>query len=248
LAEYDAIINLSGENIGGQRWSKQRKQAILKSRTNCTQKIVEALLQLEKPPFLINASAVGIYPTAYNASSPKQCEEDDAVTSAENFLNQVGLAWEAALKPLERAHIPYAVTRFGVVLEKNGGMVREVLPSFKFMMGSVLGSGQQSFSWVHRDDVISAMAFLLQKRLAGVFNVVAPEVVTQRQFAKTLARVMHRPCFMRLPAFVIKLLFGQMGQELLLSGQSVSSKKLQDAGFSFQYPKLEKALKDIVSK
>ncbi len=134
--------------------------------------------------------------------------------------------------------------RFGVIFKKNQGMLKKLLPSFFFGMGAVLGHGQQMLSWVHLDDLIAAIVWLLQHpTIEGPINIVSPNVLSQKVFAKTFAKVLNRPQILCLPAPIVTLLFGQMGKELLLSGQKVYPKRLLDAGFKFQHAELEQALK-----
>jgi len=246
LVSCDLVINLVGENIGAKRWSDRQKREILESRVKATQKIAEICAQFgDRSPRLMNANAIGIYGLQYSA-----IKDEDSILpkTPKDFLSTVALAWEKALEPAEKAGVNIIKLRFAVVLSKNGGALKKMLPSFKFGLGSVLGSGEQPFSWVALEDVVRAILFLMeQDDVSGAFNIVADEVVSQKVFAKTLATVLKRPFFMRMPAPIVKLLFGQMGEELLLRGQRVKSKRLHALGFQFDCPSLETALADLKS-
>lgn len=238
--EYQLIINLCGESIAGGNWTPERKRRILESRVNTTEKLVDWALtskQLESLRF-INASAIGIY----GLNTIGNTEDTGIKKQANCFSQEVVFAWESALKKKLADKISYVFTRFGVVLKKNEGMLKKLEVPYKLALGSVLGSGEQKISWIHIDDLVRAIQFIIQNpSLSGPVNIVAPEAVSQRQFSKAFANALRRPCFFRTPAGFVKLMFGQMGKELLLSGQSVLPKRLSDVGFSFNYPTIEKA-------
>ena len=249
LDDIDIVINLAGENIGEGRWSDARKDLIISSRVNATRTLASACAHsANKNIRLLNASAIGVYGSAgepgqiYDEASPLPNPPKD-------FLSTVGLAWEQALAPAEQAGISIVKMRFGVVLSKNGGALAKMLPAFKFGLGGPIGSGQQPFSWVSLHDLIRAITWLIQHpEITGPVNIVAPEWVTQRQFAKMLAKTLHRPAIFPLPGTLVKLQFGQMGQELLLNGIAVKSKVLIEHGFEFSYPTLTGALNKLFTK
>ena len=247
LANYDVAINLAGENIGAKRWTSTQKQKIINSRVSTTTKIAQKCAELaERAPRLMNASAVGVYglQTTIAAQNRVIYDEDSVLPSPpSDFLSQVGCEWECALVPAEKAGVSVVKLRFAVVLSKHGGALVKMLPSFQLGLGAVLGSGQQPFSWVALNDVVAAITFLIHHpQASGAFNIVADEIVTQKIFAKTLAKVLKKPCFLRIPSPMVHLLFGQMGDELLLNGQRVNAKRLRKLGFEFGYPSLEAAL------
>lgn len=244
LKIFDAVINLAGENIGDKRWSSARKKAILQSRVSTTQKLATLCARLgEHSPRLLNTSAIGVYGLSENTVFD---EHSTLPKPPCDFLSEVGQAWEAALLPAIEANVNVTIMRFAVVLSPEGGAMKKLLPSFKLGFGAVLGSGQQAFSWIALEDLTRAISFLLDHpQQHGVFNLVADEVVIQKQFAEKLACTLHRPCFMRMPAGAVKALFGQMGDELLLQGQHVKNTRLASAGFRFKYPTLNDALKDF---
>ena len=247
LADYDVAINLAGENIGAKRWTADQKHKIVNSRVSTTKKIAQYCAELaDRAPRLMNASAIGIYGLQPGVTAQNQTvyDEDSMLPAPpHDFLSQVGCEWESALLPAENAGVSVVKLRFAVVLSKRGGALAKLLPSFQWGLGAVLGSGQQPFSWVTLDDVVAVIVFLIdQPQATGAFNVVADEIVRQKQFAATLANVLKRPCFLTMPSTVVKALFGQMGDELLLNGQRVTAKRLRELGFRFQYPSLHAAL------
>lgn len=245
LAEgADAIVNLVGENLSAGRWTAKRKRAILESRINAGVAVVQAVQQAQnKPRVLIQSSAIGYY-----GPSDIESLEEDALP-ANDFLAKVCQTWEATTQPVEALGVRRVVTRSAVVLTTKPGSIalpRMMLP-FKLFAGGPLGSGQQWFSWVHLEDEIRALRFLIDTPEArGAFNISA-KPLTNRQFAKVLGKVMHRPSFFPVPAFLIRLLFGEMST-VVLDGQNVSAKRLTDLGFHFQFPEAETALRDLLDR
>lgn len=252
LKEVDCVINLAGENIGAKRWSAQQLKKINDSRVELTTCLATAAASLgaEHAPRLINASAIGIYglqPTIEQQVNTTYDETSPLPQNPTDELSKIGLAWEGALAPAINASISVAKLRFGVILAKEGGALAKLLPSFKLGGGAILGSGKQPFTWVALPDVIRAIEFMIQHpNLSGAYNVVAPELVDQATFAKTLAKVLNKPCFMPMPEIAVKMLFGKMGEELLLNGQRVAPTGLLNTGFEFEYPRLESALQFIL--
>ncbi|KTC71687.1 nucleoside-diphosphate sugar epimerase [Legionella birminghamensis] len=241
---FDAVINLSGRNISSLRWNNTIKQDIINSRVHTNKVLIDWLLKHQASPHFFCANAVGIYGTQADNDS-NAFDENSAIDdeTPHDFLSKVGILWEQSLQLAIDANIPVTITRFGVVLDREGGMLGKLAPVFKLGIGSILGKGQQIISWVDMQDVIGAYQFLLANPgLTGPLNVCAPEPVTQEIFARTLARVLKRPLLFRIPGWVIKLLFGEMGECLLLSGQRVLPNRLMDNGYQFQYPDLEDAL------
>ncbi len=247
IEKSDVVINLAGENIGAKYWTAAQKQKILSSRINATQQVVKACCEAEVPPRIINASAIGIYglqPTpkkqkqiAYNEKSPLPAPPVD-------FLSEVGVNWEADLEPAVEAGLNVVRLRFAVILSKQGGMLQKLLLPFKLGLGGRVGSGEQPLSWVTLTDVVRLIEFILEDNLInGALNVVAPQVVTQQDFANTLAKLLNRPSVIPMPSCWVKLLFGQMGKELLLAGQAVESTTLPAIGFRFKHQTLEEGLR-----
>ena len=242
----DVIINLAGANIGQGRWTAKRKQVILDSRVTATQQLAALCAKASESPRLLNASAIGVYGLP---ATPQVFDEQSALPNPpQGFLAEVGAAWEGALSEAEQAGVPVTKMRFGVVLAKHGGALAKMLPAFKLGLGGPIGSGQQRFSWVALADIVRAIAFLVEHpELTGPVNIVAPEVVTQKHFSQVLGKALHRPAFFPLPAWLVKLQFGQMGEELLLNGVSVISQVLTDAQFTFAYPNLSAALQHVLT-
>ncbi len=240
IGQSDAVVNLAGASIAGGRWSKKRKQLILSSRINTTGTLVKAINSLsEKPEVLIQAGAIGYYGGHNEASF------DETAPAGEGFLAEVSQKWEAATHGLAGG-VRLVILRTGVVIDKGGGALQQMQIPFKLGTGGHIGSGNQWFSWIHLEDEVRAIAFLLEnKNAAGAYNLTAPFPVTMKQFAKALGKTLKRPSWLHVPAFIIRLLMGQMGVETILNGQKVIPKNLLNEGFTFQYPDVEAALADI---
>lgn len=238
--KIDVIINLAGAPIA-KRWSKAYKQELIDSRVNTTKDIISLIERLkDKPEVLISASAIGYY----GSQGDKTLDENS--TPVDEFTYQLCKKWESEALEAEKHGIRVCITRLGVVLGRNGGALKQMLPAFKLGLGGRLGDGNQYFSWVHINDVVSAFSFLIENQNEkGVYNLTAPHPVTNNDFTKALGKSIGRPTIFPMPAFIVKLLFGEMGETLLLKGQRVLPKKLQKNGFQFQYPKIENALQDI---
>ena len=249
LDPIDLIINLSGENIGEKKWSEKQKEKIIKSRVDSTLLLAKFCAEKTakipgKKIRLFNASAIGIY-----EGESLHDENAEISNTPKTFLSQVAEAWERALEPAEKAGVAVTKMRFAVVLSHQGGALGKMLPAFRFGLGGILGSGKQLFSWISLHDLVRAIIFLIDHpEITGPVNMVAPEVVTQKVFAETLAGVIKRPCFLKIPAWVLKMQFGEMAEELLLSGLSVKSKRLDQHGFIFEDKELKRALERIFIK
>lgn len=238
----DAFINLSGQSIGTKRWTGTRKEDLLRSRINPTKALIDVIRTLtSKPRVLINASAVGYYG---NRDEGDVTEDSSPGT---DFLGQLCFEWESAALQARDIGIRVVLTRSGVVLDRNAGALQRMLLPFRLFVGGPLGSGNQWFPWVHREDQIRAIIFALQTEgLSGAFNVVAPEQVTMRTFARTLGAVLHRPSMFRVPSFALKAILGEMSG-IVLTGQKAVPSKLMQAGFEFHFPTLAGALEDLLS-
>ena len=241
LKGMDAMIHLAGENILG-RWTEAKKEKIWKSRVEGTRQLCEVLSALQHPPSIfISASAIGYYG---NRGEETLTEES---AKGEGFLSDVCAEWERSSLILQEKGIRTFALRFGMVLSSRGGALKQMLPLFKLGLGGVLGSGKQWMSWIALEDVLRVIEFALhQKSLAGPVNVVSPFPVTNFAFTKTLGCILHRPTFMGVPTFAVKVMFGELGKEVFLSSERVLPAKLQEAGFSFAYPELEGALKHMI--
>ena len=242
---FDAIINLCGYNIAASRWSEAVKKQLIDSRVKTTSVLVDWAIKAHAKPHFICANAVGIY-GMQEGHDNRELDEDSPIDFEHpcDFLSEIGVRWQQALQPAIDYGMPVTTTRFGIVLGKGGGVLKKLSPSFYMGFGSTIGDGKQIMSWVHVDDVVNAILFLLNKpSLTGAFNVTSPNPICQAEFARTLATTMHRPLFLKMPAFIIRMLFGEMGESLLLKGQRVVPSRLIEAGYDFRYPELKDALR-----
>lgn len=240
----EAVVNLAGENIGAGRWTADRRAKILESRVQSGRAVFEGLrLASPRPRTLIQASAVGFY-------GPRGDEEvDETSPSGEGFLAEIVRAWEEATRKVETLGVRRVVIRSGLVLDRSGGVLPRLILPFRFFVGGRLGSGKQWVSWVHRDDEVEAIRYLLGRTdLAGVFNVVAPEPLRQKEFARVLGRVMNRPAWFPVPSFALRKIFGDMAEETILSGQRAIPRALLREDFRFLYPDAGTALREILGK
>jgi hypothetical protein len=245
LEGVDAVIHLAGENLAEGRWTAERKARIERSRVEGTRTIAEALATLERTPrVLVSASGVGFYGNA------GETPVDERSEPGSGFLAEVCRKWEAASQPAEDAGIRVVHARIGVVLSAQGGALAKMLPAFKAGVGGRLGSGEQYMSWVHLTDLCRIFErALTDDGLAGPVNAVAPEPVPNKTFTSTLGKVLGRPTVMAVPGFALKLGLGsELAEEALLGGQRVVPKKLDDAGFSWSFPTLEEALRDLLDR
>jgi uncharacterized protein (TIGR01777 family) len=236
--DYDIVINLCGEAIS-QRWSKKVKDKIYNSRIGLTNNLVQIINNSSKPPKLfISGSAIGYYGISDNLIF----DENSKPTSQNLFSQKICLDWESAAAKISK-ETRLAIIRTGVVVGKNGGIIKKMLLPFKFGLGGKIGAGNQYLSWIALDDMIGAINHIINnENLSGSINLTAPSVTTNEVFSKTLATKLNRPCFFDMPKFIAKILFGQMGEELLLAGQNVYPKKLLQSNYRFQITSLEEAI------
>jgi uncharacterized protein len=244
LNGVDAVVHLAGENIAGRRWNADFKRKLLDSRVGGTRLLSEALAGVEmKPNVLVSASATGFY------GSRGDEVVDESSASGSGFLADVCRQWEGATKSAEQAGIRVVHLRIGPVLSQQGGALAKMLPPFRMGVGGVVGSGKQYFSWISLDDVVAAIQFALENEpLSGPVNTVTPDAVTNYEFTKTLGGVLGRPTIFPMPAFAARLAFGEMADEMLLASIRVEPRALTTAGFQFQYPQLEPALRHLLAK
>jgi uncharacterized protein (TIGR01777 family) len=235
----DAVIHLAGESIASKRWSSEQKMKIKQSRVKGTKLIASTLAAMDNPPcVLVSASAIGFYG---DRGAEMLTEESK---TGEGFLASVCREWEDATRDAESKGVRVVHARLGVVLSKEGGALKMMLPPFLMGAGGPLGDGKQYMSWIDLDDAAKAFIYLATEgKASGAVNLVAPNPETNANFTKTLAKVIHRPAFFPVPTIGVKVLFGEMGEELLLSSNRVSANKLVNSGFKFTYPDLESALK-----
>src|SRR3954454_10407939 len=242
VANADVVINLAGENVGGGRWTAERKKAILESRVAATSGLVNAMsLKADHPRTFISASATGFY----GDRSDEVLDENSPPGSG--FLAEVTKRWEE----LARGAEPFArvvILRFGVVLAKDGGALAKLLLPFRLGAGGPMGSGKQWMPWVDREDILRIIEWSIDHDARGTYNVTAPNPARNRDFARTLGRVLHRPALIPTPAFALRLILGaEMANEMLLGGQRVLPKRAPEEGFEFAHPDLEAALKHAIS-
>jgi uncharacterized protein len=242
LSGVDAIVHLAGENLAARRWTDATKARIRDSRLQSTRLLCTTLAGLAaKPTVLVSASAVGYYGDRGDE------RVDESSPQGRGFLAELCQEWEAETHAARDADIRLVNLRLGVVLSRNGGALAKMLTPFKLGLGGVIGSGRQYLSWITLDDAVRAIQFALSAAaICGPMNAVAPEPVTNREFTKTLGRVLGRPTFLPMPAFAARLAFGEMADEMLLSGVRVEPRALASAGFEFQHPHLEPALRHVI--
>lgn len=240
---FEAIINLAGESIAEGRWTEEKKKRIRDSRVNGSHLISEAIAKLAtKPRVFLCASATGIYGDRGDETLDEQSE------SGGGFLAGVCREWEKATEPASKAGVRVVNLRFGPILARSGGMLEKMLTPFKMGLGGKIGSGKQYISWVAIDDVVSAMKLALtDEAIRGPLNIVSTKPVTNEQFTRGLGEALSRPTVMSMPAFAARLAFGEMADEMLLVSQRVVPKRLNHAGFRFQFSDLGDALHHYIS-
>jgi uncharacterized protein len=244
LSGADAIVHLAGANVAGHRWTDSYKAQIRDSRVLGTRLLSKTIAgMLAKPAVLVSASAVGYY--GDRGDEPV----DESSPPGRGFLADVCQQWESETAPARDAGVRVVNLRFGLVLSREGGALAQMLTPFKLGVGGAIGSGRQYISWIALDDAVRVIQFALQAAaLAGPANAVAPGPVTNRQFTESLGRVLGRPTVLPLPAFAARLAFGEMADEMLLSGVRALPHALENAGFAFQHPQLEPALRHILER
>ncbi len=236
-----AVINLSGENVG-ERWSKKKMEKIRKSRLDVDSIIVRAVVIAEKKPeVVLQGSAIGIYGTS--RATIDVIEETKL--GQRGFLTKVAISHEEAVNQIKQ-HSRLVFLRTGMVLGKNGGALKKIVVQFKLFLGGKLGNGKQWNSWIHIEDEIRAIRFLIEnENTSGPFNLTSPGAVQNKEFSKAVGKILNRPSIMPAPAFILRIFLGTMANELLLNGLKVAPKKLTDHGFQFKFESINDALKDI---
>jgi uncharacterized protein len=241
---FDAVVHLAGEDISSGTWTAAKKARIRQSRVEGTGLLARTLASLDRAPgVLACASAIGYY-----GDRGDQILTEESEPGA-GFLASVCRDWEEAAKPAAEAGIRVAHLRFGVVLSADGGALARMLGPFRMGMGGPLGSGRQYVSWIAIDDAVGAIGHVLSTRtLRGAVNVAAPAPVTHAEFARTLGRVLGRPTILGMPGFAVRLMFGEMADELLLASQRLAPVRLLSTGYQFRFPELEPALRHLLAE
>jgi uncharacterized protein (TIGR01777 family) len=237
-----AIINLAGENISSGRWTQAKKTKILQSRLDAGAAVALAVKQAKKKPsIVIQASGIGFY------GSHADEIIDESFAPGSGFLSMVAEKWEMSTREVESYGTRHIIIRTGVVLGKDGGAFPRLIKPFRFFFGGPLGSGKQWFPWIHLNDEVGAICFLLESEgLHGTFNLSVPEPIRMKDFCHLLGKVIKRPSWLKVPGFLLGLIFGEMADEVLLSGQRAIPKRLLEAGYRFAYPDAESALVNIL--
>lgn len=238
----DIVIHLAGEGIGNKKWTPEQKQEILESRRKSTELISETVADLKViPKLFVSASAIGYY------GSKREEPVDETANPGEDFVANVCLAWENATQKAKEAGIKTAIIRTGIVLDKTGGTLAKMLLPFKLGAGGKIGSGKQFMSWISLDDEVKAIEYIINNELEGIFNLTAPNPVTNEQFTKSLGARLKRPTFLPTPLAPLKVIYGsELVEALLLGTQNVLPKALLDAGYKFEHETIDQAFKDVL--
>lgn len=241
--DIDAVINLAGQPLVGQRWTARRKQAIRQSRIGTTEKLMRWIAtQVNRPHVLVSGSAIGYY------GSRGDVPLDESAAPGDDFAARLCRDWEHAAMEAESLGLRVCRLRTGIVLGPQGGALKQMLPPFRLGLGGPIGRGDAWFSWIHREDIARFIVWLIENDDAGgAYNATSPHPLPQREFAATLGRVLHRPAFLPTPRFALKLLFGE-GAELLLASQRVLPVHAIADGFTFRHPRLQPALEHLLCR
>tara|TARA_B110000503_G_scaffold39591_2_gene65081 strand:- start:450 stop:1373 length:924 start_codon:yes stop_codon:yes gene_type:complete len=238
----DTVINLAGEPLAEKRWTESRKQRFYTSRSGLTDALFEFFSQRKSAPdALISGSAIGYY-------GPGTDAVDESSVGKDGFSHRLCADWESSALQFETLGTRVCLVRTGIVLGEKGALAKMLMP-FKLGLGGPIGDGKQFMSWIHINDMVELLKYcVLTTNLTGPINATAPHPVTNREFTQTLGAVLKRPALLAMPAFMVKLLFGEMGVELLLQGQRVLPTKAINQGFEFRFPQLKSALRDLIDK
>lgn len=240
--DIEAVVHLAGDNIANGRWTTLKKACILNSRVRGTRLLAEFFAKLcPKPRVIVSASGVGFY---------GDCGEDvvdENSNPGKGFLAEVAKQWEEAALPADNAGIRVVNIRLGIVLSLSGGALKKMIFPFRVGLGGAIGSGKQYMSWVSIDDAVEAIQYIIRKdSIRGPVNLVSPNPVTNYEFSKTLGQALHRPTIFRMPAFMARLVLGEMADELLLSSTRATPRKLIDAGYKFRHSELKEAFEYLL--
>ncbi len=241
--QIDAVLNLAGQPLADGRWTQARKQVFYSSRIGTTEQLYHFFCaRQQKPEVLISGSAIGFYGAGNADNQPV----DESANSRNNFSHQLCSSWEQSAAKFEQLGTRVVCLRTGIVLGEEGALAK-MLPAFKLALGGPMGDGKQWMPWIHIADMVALILHCIDSpNLSGAVNATAPNPVTNREFSVLLGQALSRPAIFTMPAPIVKLLFGEMGEELLLQGQKVVPRKLQDSGYKFQYAQLQHALAELV--
>ncbi len=243
LNEIDVVVHLAGANLGAKRWNKEYKKSAYESRLISTRNLVEAIAEADKKPkAFICSSAVGYY----GNRGDDYLGEDEG--RADNFLSKLCADWEKEAAKVESYGVRRVSARTGLVLSKDDGLLKQMIPSFKLFLGGYLGNGNQWFPWIHIDDIVGIYLLAIEnEQLSGAVNGASPGIVRMKEFAKELGKTLHRPSLFPIPKFVIKILKGELGN-YVPDSQRVVTEKLLNSGYKFKFENLEEALRDLLKK
>jgi uncharacterized protein (TIGR01777 family) len=245
LNGIEVVIHLAGANLGAERWNKKYKKLAYESRVISTRNLVKAIKSVDqKPKALICSSAVGIYGNRYDEHL------DESSIPADNYLANLCKDWEAEAAKVEEIGIRRVSLRTGLVLSKDEGLLKQMLPAFKLFLGGYLGNGEQWFPWIHIDDIVGIYLHAIDNEsagggLSGAVNATSPGIVRMKEFAKTLGEVLNRPALFPIPKFAVKILKGELG-DYVTDSQRVIPNKLTHSGYNFKFEKLGNALRDLI--
>ena len=242
---FEIIINLAGEKISNKRWTSSVKEKIYDSRIETTKKIIEYIKETPiKPRILLSGSAIGYYGT-----HKERIFTEKSITKDLCFPSILCKDWERIALKANKFGVRTVILRTGVVLANDGGMIAELLPSFKLNLGAIIGDGKQFISWIHIDDYLAAIIKIIDStHIDGAINLTSPYPSTNKEFSEALAIALNKKLFLRLPKFLIKLIFGEMGEKLLLEGQKIYPAKLIDLDFNYKFSRIGEALRAICQK
>jgi len=242
LQDCDVVINLAGENLAAGMWTRRQKARILNSRINAGKSLMQGIEESgHKPRIIIQSSAVGFY----GDTGLQTVNETSAPGSG--FLAEVVRQWESSTATADHLGIRRIIIRTGLVLSKSGGLLPKLMIPYHFYLGGFMGNGKQGFPWIHLEDEIRAITFLMeQPQSNGIYNLAAPETVSASEFARELGKTLRRSAWLNIPEFLVRVVPGGMGEELLLKGQYVQPVRLIEAGFTFTYPDIQSALHAVI--
>jgi uncharacterized protein (TIGR01777 family) len=241
IEDTDALVNLSSVGIADARWTDARKAELRSSRVLSTRSLVAALREATtRPAVFVQQTGVGYY-----GASLSDAPVDESFPPGDDFLSELGVAWEAEALPASALGVRVVIVRSGLVLARDGSALVRMRPYYRWFVGGPVGSGRQYFAWIHVDDWLALVLWALEtSSVSGVINGTAPGTVTFREFSDALGRALHRPSWLPVPGFVLRLLYGEMAAAVLLKGQHVVPRRTQELGFTFRYPAIDEALRE----